>query len=396
MSRAEMQFVVALDIGTAGVRCLVSEGMRPGSCRVIGKARVRSHGIRKGEVVHFHDAVRSVKGAVERAAAMAGVRVVSVFATIGCGGIRGLNSRGVVRLERGLKAISPEIVERAMSAACDVSIPTDRAKIHIVPRGLSVDGLRCSRSAEPVLGERLEGEVHVITAPREALDKLEKVVNGAGYVLERAVAEPLATSFAVLSESERHRGVDLLKLGEGSSFLASFRGGGPSHTWTVGVGREHVINDVAVATHVDTLEARQLCRSLDDGEGGGLEPSEETAGGVAGARIRELLGLARTEVAKTQNLGPAESGLRLWGVLSESPGVVEQASAVVANKTRCDEAAFTVEILEIPQEKEYATAVGVLEYGWRCRTEAEKFDLAAERRAASWVGRALQRVTQML
>ena len=70
---------------------MISEGTDLKSSKVIGKARVGSRGILKGEVVHFHDAMRSVKAAVERAAAMAGVKVVSLFATLGCGGDRGLN-----------------------------------------------------------------------------------------------------------------------------------------------------------------------------------------------------------------------------------------------------------------------------------------------------------------
>ena len=397
MTRAETQFVVALDVGTSGVRCLISEGTGLNSSKVIGKARVGSRGIRKGEVVHFHDAMRSVKAAVERAAAMAGVKVVSVFATLGCGGVRGLNSRGMVHLDRGVKATSPEVVDRATAAACDVSIPSDRVKLHILPRGLSVDGLRCSRSGEGVLGEKLESEVHVITASREAAGKLEKVVNGAGYRLEKAAAEPLATGFAVLSEEERSRGVDLLKLGAGSTCLISFREGVPSHTSTLGVGGEHIVNDVAVATHVGTSEARQLWRNLGGGVECGVGDSLEDMGiEVAQARIQEILGLARAELAKTGHLRPAESGLRLWGTLSEIPGVVEQAGAVMMKSVRMGELFETQDILEAPQEKEYATAVGLLVYGWRYRCEADEFDLTAERPAMGWVGRALQRVAQIL
>lgn len=395
MTRAETQFVVALDAGTSGVRCLISEGTDLKSCKVIGKARVGSRGIHKGEVVHFHDAMRSVKAAVERAAAMAGVKVVSLFATLGCGGIRGLNSRGVVHLDHGVKAISPEVIDKATGAACDISIPSDRVKLHILPRGFSVDGLRCSRSGEGMLGEKLESEVHVITASRQAADKLEKVVNGAGYRLEKVAAEPLTTGFAVLSEEERSRGVDLLKLGAGSTCLISFREGAPSHTSTLGVGGEHIVNDVAVATHVETSEARQLCRSLG---GVGCEigkPPEDVGVEVAKARIQEILGLARAELAKTVHLGPAESGLRLWGALSEIPGVVEQADGMMKS-VRVGELSKTRDIFEAPQEKEYATAVGLLIYGWRYRCEADKFDLTAERPATGWVVRAFQRVAQIL
>jgi len=396
MTRAETQFVVALDMGTSGVRCLISEGTGLGTAKVIGKARVSSRGVRKGEVVHFHDAVRSAKAAVERAAAMAGVRVVSVFATLGCGGIRGLNSRGMVRLERGLRGIPAEAIERATAAACDVSIPSDRVKLHILPRGLSVDGLRCSRSGEGVSGEKLESEVHVITASLEAAEKLGKVINGAGYGLEKAAAEPLATAFAVLSAEERDRGVDLLKLGTGSTSLVSFRDGAPSHTATLGVGEEHVINDVAVATHVETSEARQLCRYLGSKEWGGSSLLDDKGVEVAQARMREILGLTKAELAKTVHLGASEFGIRLWGALAESPEVAKQGDELTTKRAGLGGLFETNEIEDVPREEEYATAAGLLIYGWKYRREASEFDLTAEKAARGWVGRALQRVAQFL
>jgi len=396
MAAETMQFVIGVDVGTSGVRCLISEADVEGERRVIGEARVSSRGIRKGEVVDFHDAVMSVRSAVERASAMARVRAVSVFATLGCGGIRGLNSRGAVRLVGGKGRISEGVVNQALCAACDVSIPSDRVKLHAFSRGFSVDGLRCVERVGKATGERLEAEVHVVTAPREQVEKLERVVNGAGYKLEKAVAEPIAAGLAVLSEDDRGRGADLLKLGVGSTAVVGFRNGVPGYTWSLGMGADHIVNDVGVATGVDVEEARSVCSDLRVWEDGSAQVKKAKGVHAARARLAEIMGVAQRELMKAGQVGGCGSGLWLCGWLSKVPGVLEEACAELPHTPRVPHAPGAGGIGEVPRVPEYEGAAGLLVYGWRYRLEACGFDLTAERREAGLFKRLLVRAAQFL
>ena len=77
MARKE-RYLVALDVGTSTVACVVCESMDDGSVHVVGIGVAESRGIKRGVVVNLEAAVDSIKEAIEDAELMAGIEIDTV------------------------------------------------------------------------------------------------------------------------------------------------------------------------------------------------------------------------------------------------------------------------------------------------------------------------------
>jgi cell division protein FtsA len=215
-------YIVGLDIGTTKVCCVIAQPLESHDVRVIGLGEAPSRGLRKGVVVNLDATVEAIKTAVQIAEQQAGVDVEQ--ATVGIAGahIRSFNSRGVVAVSGRDGAVSREDVERVMAAAQAVSIPQDREILHVLPQEFVLDDQGGIHQPAGMIGQRLEANVHVITAATTAIQNLVTCANRAGIEVRDTVVEQLAVADAVLSSDERELGVALLDVGGGTTDLAIF------------------------------------------------------------------------------------------------------------------------------------------------------------------------------
>ena len=95
-STAESNMIVALDIGTSKVVCLVAEVGLDGEVEIIGVGSHPSRGLKRGVVVNIESTVTSIQRAVEEAELMAGCKIHSVTVGIAGSHINSLSSHGIV------------------------------------------------------------------------------------------------------------------------------------------------------------------------------------------------------------------------------------------------------------------------------------------------------------
>ena len=241
--------IVGLDIGTTKVCALIAEPAETGSVDIIGVGSCHSRGMRKGVVVKLDACVASIKQAVEEAELMAGCSVDRAFVGIAGAHVRGLNSRGVVAVSGRDHEVVREDVQRVLSAARAVSIPSDREIFHVLPQEFTVDdqdGIH-----DPV-------GMHIVTASVTAAQNLVNGVNRAGVEVEEVVLEQLAAADAVLTQDERDMGVALIDIGGGTTDLVIFERGAIRHIAVLPTGGEHVTNDIAVGLRTPFVEAEKI------------------------------------------------------------------------------------------------------------------------------------------
>ena len=88
--------LVAVEIGTSRVRALVAEAREDGHLMITGIGEHASRGIRKGEIVHFDNALSSLRAALHDVEKQGRVTVHEVNVLLSGGHIKSSINRGSV------------------------------------------------------------------------------------------------------------------------------------------------------------------------------------------------------------------------------------------------------------------------------------------------------------
>ena len=201
MAKENKNLIVALDIGTSKVACLVAEVRPDGALEILGMGNHESKGLKKGVVVNIEATVSAVQRALEEAELMADCKIASAFVGIAGSHIKSFNSTGMVAIKD--REVSGPDVERAIDTARAVSIPTDQQILHVLRQEFIIDGQEDVREPIGMSGVRLEVKVHIVTGAVSAAQNIVKCVRRCGLEVNDLILQPLASSRAVLSPTSR-------------------------------------------------------------------------------------------------------------------------------------------------------------------------------------------------
>ena len=252
--------IVALDIGSTKTCALIGELDDDGGVKFAALGAAESKGWRKGQIVNLDLAVSSIRRAVEEAETIVGVPVESAMIGVAGGHVRGVNSRGGITVGAKPRDVQRDDVRRAIEAARGVTLPEDREVLHVLPQEFSLDAQDNIRDAIGMVGQRLEANVHIVTASGTATQNIVTAVNRAGVRVDDTVLEPFAAAEACLTQDERELGCCLLDIGGGTTELIAYTGGVVRHTAAIPVGGDHFTNDLAVGLRTPIPEAEKIKR----------------------------------------------------------------------------------------------------------------------------------------
>ena len=383
MSKKE-EFVVGLDIGTTKICALVAEISKSGEVNIIGIGTHPSLGLRKGVVVNIESTVASIKKAVEEAELMAGVEIDAVYAGIAGGHIRGFNSHGVVAVKEG--EVTNKDVKRAIDAATAVAMPLDREVIHVLPQEFIVDDQDGIRDPLGISGVRLEVKVHIVTGAVTSAQNIIKSCNRAGLNVRDIVLQQLASSEAVLTPDEKELGVALVDVGGGTTDLAIYYQGSIKHTSVIALGGNHVTNDIAVGLRTPTKEAELIKKkygcafaslvktneTVEVPSMGGREPrtlSRKNLSDIIQPRAEEIFRLIHQEIKRSGIEDLISSGVVITGGASIMEGVQDVGEQVFELPVRIGTPSGIGGLVDIVSSPLYSTAVGLILYAVKNRTE---------------------------
>ncbi|HEU4401035.1 MAG TPA: cell division protein FtsA [Candidatus Polarisedimenticolia bacterium] len=376
--------VVGLDIGTTKVSVLIAGPSETGPLEIFGVGTCPSRGMRKGVVVNLDACVASIKQAVEEAELMAGCSADRAFVGIAGAHVRGLNSRGVVAISGRDHEVCQDDVQRVLSAARAVNIPSDREIFHVLPQEFTVDDQDGIHDPVGMSGAKLEANVHIVTASVSAAQNLVNGVNRAGVEVEEVVLEQLAASEAVLTQDEKDMGVALIDIGGGTTDLVILERGAIRHIAVLPTGGEHVTNDIAVGLRTPFVEAERIKKrhgcalaSLVDEEDtievpsvGGRKPrvlSRQILCEIIQPRIEEIFSLIAEEFAHSGFDRSLTSGVVLTGGGSMLEGIAEIAEDALDVPVRRGAPSEIGGLAESVSTPQYSTLVGLALYGVRQR-----------------------------
>ena len=379
-------YIVGLDIGSSKTCALVCQLGETGKLGVAGLGVAESKGWRKGLIVNLDLSVLAIKKAVEAAEAAAGFQVDSTCVGVGGAHSKGVNSRGAATLGKSPQAtreVTREDIRSVIQTAQGISLPADRELLHVLPQEFLLDSQEGIRDPVGMLGERLEVNVHLVTASAPAAQNVVTAVNRAGLVVLDTVFEPLASAEACLGADERELGVVLVDVGAGSTGLIVYYQGTVRHTVVIPVGGDHFTNDIAVGLRTPIPEADKMKRMWGEreaemGAGGVLEVpgvAERPAHVVSYAmlseiiepRAVELLELVQGELTRSGYEKQLGAGVVLTGGGARLGGLAALTEQTLGLPVRVGEPRGLESMGEILRDPAYATVVGLVVYGNRMR-----------------------------
>ena len=380
--------LVGLDIGSTKTCALIAE-QDDELVKFLALGAAESKGLRKGVIVNLDATVSSIRRAVEEAESVAGVPVESAVLGVAGNHVRGVDSRGGITLGNRARDIEREDVRRAIDAARNITLPQDREVLHVLPHEFIVDAQAGIRDPLGMVGQRLEVNVHIVTASASATQNLVTAANRAGILINDTVLEPLASAESCLTQDERELGCCLLDIGGGTTELMVYGGGVVRRTAAVPIGGDHFTNDLAVGLRTPIPEADQIKRHY--GWAASSLPREDTAIEIASVgdrpprkvfarmlaeiiepRAQELLALIHNELKREGLVAQIPAGLVFTGGGARLGGLAELAEHVFHLPVRIAEPRGLSEMPEAVAHPEYATVAGLVLYDARARRTAKQ------------------------
>jgi cell division protein FtsA len=380
------EIVVGLDIGTTKVSAVVGEVDSDG-ITILGVGNVPCRGLRKGVVSNIDWTTRSIAEAIEAAQTMAGVEIRTVYAGVSGSHIRCQPSDGVAAVTGG--EVTPDDVDRVLEGARAIPIDSDRQILHALPHEFIVDNQDGIRDPVGMSGVRLGVRVNLITAASSPVQNIVRCAERCGLSVADVVLEPLASADAVLSEDEKEIGVAVIDIGGGTTDMLLYVDGGIAHVGVVPVGGNNVTADIAAGLRTPMGEAERIKRNDGCALGRMIAEDEEVeVPGVGGhvarvvprrvlcdiiePRIEEIFAVLRTRIEDTGLLEQLAAGAVLTGGAVLMEGMTEFAEEILGMPVRLGVPIGVRGITQLVAGPQYATGVGLIQYGAGALSEANR------------------------
>ncbi len=393
---AKNKLIAAIDVGSSKIVTLLGQLREdsPDKVHVVGVSSVPSRGIRKGQVVNIDEAVTTITSSVEAAERMAGFNLTKAYISVDGAHISSQNSQGVVAVSEPHGEINSEDVRRVLDAARAISLPAAIEILHVIPRTFTVDGQEGIKDPIGMTGVRLEAGTHIVTGSTTAIKNLQKCISEVGCDISSLVFAGLASSEAVLTDTERELGVVLVDIGSGTTDIAVFLEGSLSYSSVLPVGAKNVTNDLAIGLRISLESAEKIKVYLEkinlkdkdeDVDISSLELPEEIktisyrtlVEGIIRPRLNEIFQVIGAELKKSNLAGLTPAGLVLCGGGAMTVGAVESAKRILSIPVRVGYPTGVTGLIDEIESPAFASSVGLLRFGSR--------DMESGNSSAGWM-----------
>ncbi len=368
-----------LEIGTSKICVVVAEARPDGALKILGVGTVPSRGVRKGEIVDFETAKRCVHDAIVDAEEKSDVEISELYLGITGGHIRSFNNRGVVVLEEGREEIDEQDLEDVRTNAREVSLPAEDCILHTIIQHYYVDGQNGVVNPLGLLANKLEADYHIVYGIRTRIQNAIRCVKELELEPADVVINSFATAQAVLERNQKQLGAVVIDIGGGTTDFVVYVDGAVRQSGVVGVGGDHLTNDISIGLKIPTARAERLKVEegnvtlgtafpgetilLKDETGfAGREIERELLNAIIHARLREVLEIVRRKIDAEQNLHYVGAGIYITGGCSQIRGLGHLATDVFGMPAKIAHALPMAGVTSAFENPIYSTALGLVRY----------------------------------
>jgi cell division protein FtsA len=353
---------VVLDAGTHKMCCLVAQ-LRPPSrfqdapdpfsrIRILGRGYQRSRGIVAGRIADMHAAERSIRSAVAQAERAADVTINEVYVTASFGPLYSDSFAASVDLPAG--SVTPRDMHRVMRAAREYAARGGKPVLHAAPFGYTLGYESGITDPLGMIGDALKVDVHAVAVDPLPLRNLRHCIERSHVAVAGVSAAAFTSAKAVITDAEAQAGVTCIDMGAGTTGVSVFAGGNLVHCDMIGVGGNHITNDIAEAFALSLAEAERLktlytsLLTAPAGHDDDLPPDGDDAlsdrsfcqfskadiSDVARIRLEEMFVEIRDRLRATGIMPMSGQKLVLTGGSSELIGAAELAAQIFSKQPR--------------------------------------------------------------
>lgn len=397
---AKDKIICGIDVGSSKIATLIASiddsptGTR--KINLIGVSSTTSKGVKKAQVVDIEEAIGAITESVEAAERMAGYSISQAFVTLGGPQVESVNQHAVVAVSEPEEEIKQSDIKRVNDAARAIPLPSSREILHVIPRNFTVDGQEGIKDPIGMTGVRLETQTHIITGSSTSMRNLVKCVSEVGIDVSELVFSGIASSVAVLSDTEKELGVVLVDIGGETTDVVIFIDGSVAYSSVIPIGARHITSDMAVGLRVSLESAEKIKVSLgklqkspvfseeENGKNQAARRKEEEAidikalgitediqkisrkavvDGIIRPRLQEIFKFVGKELKKSGFATQVPSGLVICGGGASTVGVLEQAKYVLGFPARVGQIEGLGGLVEEIDSPAFAAAAGLIMYG---------------------------------
>ena len=328
-------FHAALEIGTTRTVLAIGETNADGRLRVTCHAEIPSTGVRKSQILDIKQATTSIQSVlheIEKKQSESGSSITlgNAFLVVSGQHIKADPFQGVTAIE-GAK-VGNEELDAVFSSSRTMQLPKDRELLDIVDQDYEVDSLGGIATPRGMSGRMLKLNTLQIHADRNRINDARTAADAAKLEIREPLFAATCAAEAVLEAHEKRNGVLVLDIGGGSTGYAAYSDGHLAATGVIGVGGDHVTNDIAHAFQTTNSQAEQLKTNEASAiiGGAGLEQQRVKVPGssplietrtisrraldtVVNARLRELFTVIRETLEDLDLLNRLHAGVVLTG-----------------------------------------------------------------------------------
>ena len=369
--------ILAIDIGSTKICAIIAEISDTQEVTIQGHGITKSQGIKKGAITNIELASKAIKKAINDAKRIAGSNITSATVSISNAYAKSLNSTGIVNIPH--KDISIKEIKRVMQTALyNANVPNEYEVVHVLPYNFRVDDQDFIEDPFGMNASRMEVDVNIIMTQKSNLSNLKKAVRSAGVEIDGIVLSGYASAIATIDEDEKELGAAVIDLGGQTSNLVIHTGNSIRYNDFLGVGSNHITNDLSMALHTPL----QIAENVKVRHGNLVETSnevielpiigdEENRNGVSleivhsviFSRVEEALMILAKSLEKSALKEQIGAGIILTGGMTKLKGIRELAQAIFSGMpVRVGYPKNVNGLFEELKDPAFSTVVGLLLY----------------------------------
>ena len=387
----------ALEIGTTRTVLAIGESEAGRRLKVTCHAEIPSTGIRKSQILDINQAtqsIRSVLQQIERQQDEAGAKITvgNAFLVVSGQHVKADSFSSLVQVEGS--RVGDDAINEVRRAAQSMSLPKDREPLDIIEQDYVLDNLGGITMPKGMSGRVLRLNTLHIHADRNRIQDARTAADAAHLEIREPLFATTCAAEAVLEDHEKKNGVLVLDLGGGSTGYAVYSDGYLISSGVIGVGGDHITNDIAHAFQttnaqaegLKTLEASAIISSENsDSSRVKVELGENTLmdnrtisrralDTVVNVRLMELFTAIRETLEDQDIIHRLHSGVILTGGGAHLKNIDRLAEQALGTNVRIGRPIHVDGLDDVKFPPAYATIAGALLYAHRNYEERSLFD----------------------
>ena len=342
--------VAGLEIGTSRTVIAIGESSSDGHLAVTALGSIPSSGVRKSQIIEMTQARYSIESVLKRLEEQFGYTIGHACLAVSGPQIRTTSMNTQWQLERGF--VHEDDIAEINARAEETNLPPERTQLELHPITYGLDELSAIASPKGMNGNLLKLRSLCIHGATQRINDARSAADGAKLEISEPFFAGTCAAQAVLTPQDRRDGTLVIDLGGGSTTYTVWADGHLVCAGVLGVGGDHVTNDILTAFGISRDQAEQIkttaASALVAAEDGTIRVpvpspmpgfkaasiSRRALNTVVNARMQELFTIIRSKIDDENLLHRLNGGIVFTGGGAALPNVVQLAISVFGCNAR--------------------------------------------------------------